>query len=95
MDCAKSPALELLKGHYGQISTKLLLTEIESLHLWDFSARFPCSGLHYASFFGIIEGVAGLIEMGCYDIGGGDPPGCTPLAYAAHNGHTGVEKALL
>jgi len=94
-DCAKSLALELLKGYYGQISTKLLLPEIESLDHWDFSARFPCSGLHHASFFGIIEVVAGLIEIGCYDIDKGDFSGCTLLAWAAHSGHPGVVKTLL
>jgi len=45
--------------------------------------------------FWIIEVVAGLIEMGCYDIDGGDFSGCTLLAWAAHNGHAGVVKSLL
>jgi len=93
--CSKSLVLELLKGNYGQISTELLLARVEGLDLQDFSTCFPFSGLHCASFFGITEVVAGLIEMRCYDIDGGDFSGCTPLAWAAHNGHAGVVKTLL
>ena len=33
--------------------------------------------------------------MGCYDINEEDFPGCTPLAWAAHNGHEEVVKILL
>ena len=39
--------------------------------------------------------VVGLIEMGCYDIDGGDFSGCTPLGWASHNGHEEVVKILL
>ena len=94
-DCANSLALELLKGHYCQISTKLLLAQVQSLYLGNFSTCSPFSRLHCASFFGIIEVVTGLIDMGCYDIGGGDFSGRTPLAWAAHNGHEEVVKILL
>jgi len=79
-DYAKSLALELLKGNYGQISTELLLVRVGGLGLRRFSTYFPFSGLHCASFFGIIEVITGLIEMGCHDIDGGDSPGHTPLA---------------
>jgi len=65
------------------------------LDLGDFTTCFPFSGLHCALFFGIIEVVAGLIEMGCYDIDGRDFSGCTPLAWATHNGHVGVVQGLL
>ena len=53
------------------------------------------SGLHCASFFGIAEVVATLIEMECYDVNGGDNRGSTPLAWAARNGHEEVVKILL
>jgi len=95
-NCGNSLALELLKGHYCQISTELLLARVvEDLYFEDFSTYSPFSGLHCASFFGIAEVVASMIEMGCYDIGGGDFSGCTPLAWAAHNGHEEVVIILL
>ena len=92
---ANSLALELLKGHYGQISSELLLSRVQGLEHWMFDTYSPFSGLHCASFFGIMEVVAGLIQMGCYDLGGGDFSGCTPLTWAAHNGHEEVVKILL
>ena len=94
-DYARSLALELLKGNYGQISTKLLLAREEDLNLGGFSTCFPFSGLHCASFFGIIEVVTTLIEMRCYDVDSGDFSGRTPLAWAAHNGHEGVVEILI
>ena len=94
-DCARSLALELLKGHYSQISTKLLLTQVKNFGIRDFDACTPFSGLHCASFFGIVEVVATLIEVGCYDINGEDFSGRTPLSWAAHNGHEEVVKTLL
>ena len=64
-DSAKSLSLELLKEQYGQISTKFLLARVEHLHLEDPDTCLPLSGLHCASFFGIIEVVASLVKMGC------------------------------
>jgi len=93
-DSAKSLALELLGGHYGQISTKLLLAQVKDFPLWRFKTPSPFSGLHCASFFGIPEVVAGLIEMECYDINE-DFLGGGPLAWAARNGHEEVVKILL
>ena len=94
-DSARSLALELLKGNYDQISTQFLLARVEGLAHWGFDAFFPFSGLHCAAFFGITEVVTTLIGMGCHDIDGADFSGRTPLAWAAHNGHAGVVKALL
>ena len=94
-DCARSLAVELLKGDYCQISTKLLLARARNFESWRFHTWVPFSGLHCASFSGIIEVVATMIEMGCYDINGGDFSGCTPLAWTAHNGHAGVVNILL
>ena len=94
-DCARSLALELLKEHYGQISTKLLLTQVKNFPLWRFDTCYPFSGLHCASFFGIVEVVAALIKVGCYDINGEDFYGCTPLSWAAHNGHEEAVNFLL
>ena len=94
-DYARSLALELLKGDYCPILTKLLLTQVKDLYLGKFSTCSRFSGLHCASFFGIIEVVATLIETGYYDLNGRDSLGYTPLAWAAHNGHEEVVKILL
>jgi len=93
-DCARSLALGLLKGNYGQTSTEFLLARVGDWRLSRFGVWFPFSGLHCASFFGINEVVAGLTEMGCYDIDGGDFSGYTPLAWATH-AHEDVVKILL
>jgi len=94
-DCGRSLALKVLKEDYGQISTRLLLAEVNHFYSSDFNTLYRFSGLHCASFFGIVEVVAGLIEMGCYDINEVDFLGCGPLAWAARNGHEEVVKILL
>ena len=94
-DYGRSLALELLKEDYGPISTKLLLEQSKRSYTMNFDTCSPFSGLHCASFFGIVEIVAGLTEMGCYDINGGDFSGRTPLAWAACSGHEEVVKVLL
>ena len=95
-DCARLLALELLKGCYNPISTKFLLAQVKHFGVYarHLTTLSPFSGLHCASFFGIVEVVVGLIEMG-YDISEGDFFGRTPLAWAAHNGHEEVVKILL
>ena len=93
-DSARSLALEVLKGHYGQISTECLLSQVRHFYSWG-DAFSPFSGLHCASFFGIAEVVVGLIDMECHDVNEGDFLGHTPLAWAARNGHEGVVKILL
>ena len=96
---AKSLALLLLQEYDGHISAKLLLKQHDLLELLaldaDFGTGFPFSGLHCASYLGIIEVVITLIEMEGYDINEGDPWGHTPLAWAAHSGHEEVVKVLL
>ena len=94
-DCARSLALELLKENYGQVSTKSLLAQAKHFQLWSFGTCYPFSGLHCASFFGIVEVVGALIEVGCYDINEEDFSGCTPLSWAARNGHEEAVNFLL
>ena len=94
-DCGRSVALELLKEHYGQIPTKLLLARVKYLYLGHHDTFYPFSGLHCASFFGIVEVVATLVEMKYYGINEEDFLGRTPLAWAAHNGHEAAVKVLL
>jgi len=90
-DYGRSLALELLKEDYSPISTRLLLAHAK------LRPNRPClfSGLHCASFFEIVEVVAGLIEVGGSDINGEDYCGRTPLSCAAYNGHEEVVKILL
>jgi len=94
-DYTRLLALKLLEGNYSQISTKLLLAQVKDFTIRYFLTLSPFSGLHCASFFGIVEVVAGLIGMECYDINEGDYSGRGPLAWAARNGHDGVVKILL
>jgi len=94
-DYGRSLALELLKENYGPVSTRLLLAQAKSFYLRPFYTPPPFSGLHCASFFGIVEVVAGLMEMGCCDINEADFSGCGPLTWAARNGHEGVVEILL
>ena len=94
-DCAKSLAVELLKKNYCEVSTRLLLERVPNVDLWRLCSYSPFNGLHCASFFGIVEVVATLIEMECYDVNEGDFMGCTPLAWAARSGHKEVVKILV
>ena len=91
---AMSLALALFR-YDGHISTELLLGWIDKRKFTNFDLSGQFSGIHYASFFGIVELVAALIEMGCYGINEGDHWGYTPLAWAACNGHEEVVKLLL
>jgi len=94
-DYGRSLALELLKVDYGEISTRLLFAPVKDFMLWGSYTLSRFGGLHCASFFGIVEVVAGLIEMGYCDINEADFSGCGPLTWAARNGHEGVVEILL
>ena len=94
-DCARSLALELLRGDYSEISTRSLIKRIDPDYAKDWSTYSPFSGLHCASFFGIVELVTTLIEMECCGTNEGDFSGCTPLGWAAHNGHDEVVAIIL
>jgi len=94
-DYGRSLALELLKEDYSQISVELLFAH-GGLYLDDDDNTYhPFSGLHCASFFGIVEVVASLIEVGGSDINGESYFGCTPFSWAAYNGHEEVVEILL
>jgi len=79
-DSVRSLTPELLKEHYGLIMTKLLLGQNQDLSCWRYDTYSQLSGLHCASFFGMVKVVAALVEMECYDINEGDFSGRTPLA---------------
>jgi len=104
-DYAKWLALELFREYDSHMSSKLLLENVGHHVRWNFGSDFgsdpsiDCNtsfnGLHCASFFGIVDLVAALIEMGCYDTNERDTRGSTPLAWAVRNGHEEVVKMLL
>jgi len=95
----KSLALRFFQEYDSHISTKLLLEQEDDLGPrcfgTDLSTSHRFCRLHCASFLGIVDVVAALVEMECYDINEGDSVGHTPLAWAAHNGHGEIVKMLL
>ena len=94
-DCAKQLALKLFDDYNNHISTKILVNAKKSRSLrvnFDGPSRF--SGLHSASFFGIVEIVASLVEAEDCDINQVDCIGNAPLVWAALNGHEVVVKIL-
>jgi len=92
-DCTMSIALELLSGYEGHVSAISLLRQ--SRGGYDFGGSSLFSGLHCASFFGIVELVT--IFMGG-EVGWTNQrnrTGATPLLWAARNGHEEVVGLLL
>ena len=67
-------------------------------HPWytrDIGASPLFSGLHCASFFGIIELATAILNAGGHEINQRDCTGSTPLTWVARNGHVGAAKLLL
>ena len=95
-DCAKQLALKLFDGYDRHISSRILL-EAQEMYWYGMYFGKPSlfSGLHCASFFGIVEIVACLVGMGGCDINQMDFRGNTPLHWASWNGHEGVVEILL
>ena len=93
-DCAKLLALKLFDDYDRHISTKVLMI---AQNLWgvDIHEFSGFSGLHCASFFGIVEIVACMTEMEGCNINQMDFTGSTPLLWASRSGHEGVVKILL
>jgi len=93
-DCAKQLALKLFNDYNCHTSTRILM---RAQNMWSgYADRFSgFSGLHCASFFGIFEIVAVLIQVEDCDINQIDSQGKTPLWWAVYKGHEGVVKILL
>jgi len=91
----RSLALQLLQECDGHISIKYILKQLGYSVFMKEGVRLLFSGLDWASYFGVVEVVAALIEMGCYDTDARGFMGRTPLAWAALNGHEEVVKILL
>jgi len=93
-DCGKQLALNLFDDYNRHTSTKILM---KAQNMWgvDVDGFSGFGGLHCASFFGIVEIVAFLIQIEGCDINQIDSQGNTPLIWAAKNGHEGVVGILL
>jgi len=97
-DCAKLLALKLFGDYTNHISIRILLKALEPegyLCTSDFDKPLLLSGLHCASFFGVVEVVMGLMEVEGCDINQRDCEDNTPLGWAAWNGHEQVVEMLL
>jgi len=88
-------ALELLNQYEQHISAVSLLEQVVLPESSGLITPSLFSGLHCASFFGIVELVTVLINDGAYQVDQQDCTGSTPLTWAAGNGHEGVVKLLL
>ena len=91
-DNAKSLALKLFGQYYNHISVKLLL---ESHYIYRSSDYSMFTGLHCASFFGLVEVVRSLIGARGFDVNQSDNLDATPLGWAARNGHEEAVQLLL
>jgi len=93
---ARLLALKLFDDYNDHISTEILLKVRGLKHLYsEFGKPYLFSGLHCASFFGIVEIAAGLVEMEGCGINQEDRARNTLLWLAALCGHGGVVKILL
>ena len=94
--CAKSLALKLFDDYDNHISVKLLLKHALNLDRFGDNENIPSfTGLHCASFFGIVEAVSALVEMEGCDVNQKDCVGNTPLIWATRNGHERAVELLL
>ena len=95
-DHARALALELL-GQYGDnVAAISHLKQV--MHPSDtgyIGTESLFSGLHGASFFGIVELVTVIISAEGCEINQHDCTGSTPLSWVARSGHVGAAKLLL
>ena len=95
-DRARLLALELFDNYNDHVSAQFLLKHISKPDSFDGGGDFSSlTGLHCASFFGIVEVVIALLEMNGCDVNQRGYMGNTPLIWAAENGHEGVVRLLL
>ena len=95
-DHARTLALELLNQYEDHISAVSLLKQVvHPTHIGAIGPSPLFSGLHCASFFGIVKLVIELIKVGGCEINQQDCVGSTPLTWAAKNGHQEAVKLLL
>ena len=95
-DHARTLALELLGQYQDHVAAVSLLEQvIHSSYAEEIDTYSHFSGLHGASFFGIVELVTPMLHAEGCDIDQQDCTGGTPLSWVARNGHVGAAKLLL
>jgi len=90
-----SLALEPFDQYDNHVFIKLLLDQVRISGLIDFRALSLFTGLHCASYFGIVGVAAALMEKKGCDVNQGDCAGNTPLIWAAMLGYEGLVRLLL
>ena len=94
-DGAKSLAVELLSLYENHISCTLFGTKVHSKDYPFFVHSPQFSGLHFASYWGIVWAVEALGKMKGCDINNIDCRGYTPLSWAARQGNKELVRLLL
>jgi len=93
-DYAKSLAVEYLAPYHNHISATLLFNQAQS-HDSPPLIKRQFTGLHCASYLGVVEVVDALIQLEGCDINQQDGEGFTPLMWAARRGNEAVVGLLL
>ena len=95
-DHAKTVALELLSQYEDHVAAVSLLKQVvPPSYAGYFGTDSLFSGLHGASFFGIVELMTAIMDAEDCKINQHDCMGSTPLAWAARSGQVGAAKLLL
>jgi len=93
---ARTLALKLLVRYQDHVSAVSLLKQVTHPNCIEDTGTLPLfSGLHGASFFGIVELMTAIIDVGSCKIDERDCTGSTPLVWAARNGHVRAAELLL
>jgi len=96
LDNVRALALKLLNQYEDHISAVSLLEQVlDPRNIGLIVTPVLFSGLHCASFFGMVGLVDVLINTVGYEVDQQDCTGRTPLAWAARNGHESLVKILL
>jgi len=89
-------ALELLGQFEDHVAARALFEEkLDPDNIREASAPSLFSGLHCASFFGVVGIMTGLLGRGGWDVNRGDSEGTTPLIWAVRGGHEEAVELLL
>ena len=97
-ESVKRLASILLDGYDRHISSKILLLRGMSIESRPFDREnrpTGFTGLHGAAYFGCVEIMAALLEMGKWDAQATDCRGNTAIAWAARRGYNEVVRILL
>ena len=95
-DHARSLAMRLLDQYRNHVAANSLIEQIlDPYDSHKINAPLLFTGLHCASFFGIVDIMNDLLRMGDCDVNQGDSAGIAPLAWAARGGQEQAVELLL